>query len=141
MKIYVASSWRNKWFPGVVRALRNAGHDVYDFRNPPDGGSGVRWSDVGADWMDWTPQEYRQRLSHPLAEHQFANDIRAMEGCDACVLLLPCGRSAHTEAGWFAGRGKKVFLYIPEKQEPELMYKLFDSVCCTMNELLEALEK
>ena len=62
MKIYVASSWRNKWFPGVVRALRNAGHDVYDFRNPPDGGSGFRWSDVGADWMDWTPQEYRQRL-------------------------------------------------------------------------------
>ena len=141
MKIYVASSWRNKWFPDVVETLRKAGHDVYDFRNPPDGGSGFRWSDVGADWMDWTPQEYRQRLSHPLAEHQFANDIRAMEGCDACVLLLPCGRSAHTEAGWFAGRGKKVFLYIPEKQEPELMYKLFDSVCCTMNELLEAIEK
>ena len=80
-------------------------------------------------------------LNRQLAEHQFANDIRAMEGCDACVLLLPCGRSAHTEAGWFAGRGKKVFLYIPEKQEPELMYKLFDSVCCTMNELLEAIEK
>ena len=141
MKIYVASSWRNKWFPSVVEALRRAGHDVYDFRNPPDGGNGFRWSDVGADWMDWTPQEYRQQLSHPLAEHQFGNDIRAMEGCEACVLLLPCGRSAHTEAGWFAGRGKKVFLYIPEKQEPELMYKLFYRVCCSMDELLEALQE
>jgi len=38
---------------------------------------------------------------------QFHNDIKAMEACDACVLVLPCGRSAHTEAGWFAGRGKK----------------------------------
>lgn len=141
MKIYVASSWRNKWFPSVVEALRRAGHDVYDFRNPPDGGNGFRWSDVGADWMDWTPQEYRQQLSHPLAEHLFANDIRAMEGCESCVLLLPCGRSAHTEAGWFAGRGKKVFLYIPEKQEPELMYKLFYRVCCSMDELLEALQE
>ena len=56
------------------------------------------------------------------------------------VLVLPCGRSAHTEAGWFAGAGKKVLVYIPVKQEPELMYKLFDGVCCSMEELLEELE-
>lgn len=42
------------------------------------------------------------------------------------VLVLPCGRSAHTEAGWFAGRGLKTIVYMPGKQEPELMYKLFD---------------
>lgn len=35
MKIYVASSWRNTYYPSVVSALRDAGHDVYDFRNPP----------------------------------------------------------------------------------------------------------
>ena len=29
-KIYVASSWRNEYYPEVVNALRNAGHDVYD---------------------------------------------------------------------------------------------------------------
>ena len=34
MKIYVASSWRNERQPDVVQALRNAGHDVYDFRHP-----------------------------------------------------------------------------------------------------------
>ena len=44
------------------------------------------------------------------------------------------------EAGWFAGRGCKTIAYIPEKQEPELMYKLFDMVCCTMDELIEALK-
>ena len=41
---------------------------------------------------------------------QFRNDIEAMEACDTCVLVLPCGRSAHTEAGWFAGRGKKTMV-------------------------------
>lgn len=141
MRIYVASSWRNVWFPEVVEALRGAGHDVYDFRNPPDGGTGFRWSDVDERWLEWTPQQYRDNLEHPLAERQFANDIRAMEECDVCVLLLPCGRSAHTEAGWFAGNGKKVFLYIPERQEPELMYKLFNGVCCSLDELLAELEK
>ena len=62
-----------------------------------------------------------------------------MESCDACVLVLPCGRSAHTEAGWFAGCGKKVIDYIPTKQEPELMYKLFNGIACDLNQLITAL--
>lgn len=77
---------------------------------------------------------------HPKAEAQFKNDIEAMRSCDACVLVLPCGRSAHTEAGWFAGAGKKVFVYIPTKQEPELMYKLFDGVCTSLPELIAAID-
>jgi hypothetical protein len=31
-KIYVASSWRNEYYPEVVEKLREAGHEVYDFR-------------------------------------------------------------------------------------------------------------
>lgn len=31
MKVYVASSWRNEHQQSVVKALRNAGHDVYDY--------------------------------------------------------------------------------------------------------------
>ena len=138
-KIYVASSWRNEFYADVVSSLRAAGHDVYDFRNPPSGDEGFKWSWVAEDYMDWAPQEYRKQLMHPKAVRQFGNDIRAMESCDVCVLVLPCGRSAHTEAGWFAGRGREVYAYIPVRQEPELMYKLFTGVCCTMDELLEAL--
>ena len=137
--IYVASSWRNVYYPDVVAKLRAAGHDVYDFRNPPSGDPGFKWGNVDSRYMEWTPEEYRDHLMHPKAIKQFGNDIEAMEACDTCVLVLPCGRSAHTEAGWFAGRGKKVLVYIPEKQEPELMYKLFSGVCCSMEELINAL--
>ena len=35
MHLYIASSWRNTYYPEVVQALRDAGHEVYDFRNPP----------------------------------------------------------------------------------------------------------
>ena len=140
-KIYVASSWRNEFFPDVVKGLREAGHEIYDFRNPPSGDEGFKWSAISQDYMDWSPQTYREQLGHPKAVRQFANDIEAMQSCDTCVLVLPCGRSAHTEAGWFAGSGKKVLVYIPVRQEPELMYKLFDGVCCTMEELLEELRK
>ncbi len=139
-KIYVASSWRNVYYEGVVKALREAGHEVYDFRNPPTGDEGFKWSGVSEDYMEWTPQQYREMLNHEKAVRQFHNDITAMEDCDTCVMVLPCGRSAHTEAGWFAGKGRKTIAYIPERQEPELMYKLFSGVCCTMEELLEALK-
>jgi hypothetical protein len=140
-RIYVASSWRNEYYPEVVEALRSAGHEVYDFRNPPSGDPGFKWSSISSDYMQWSPVEYRAQLHHPKAERQFTNDIEAMTSCDVCVLVLPCGRSAHTEAGWFAGRGNRVLAYIPERQEPELMYKLFGAICCTLEELIEELER
>ena len=140
-KIYVASSWRNEHYPEVVRQLRETGLDVYDFRNPPSGDEGFKWSGISEDYLKWSPLEYRQQLNHPKALKQFENDIKAMRQCDICLLVLPCGRSAHTEAGWFAGNGKRVIVYIPERQEPELMYKLFDCVCCSMEEVIEEIAK
>jgi hypothetical protein len=140
-KIYVASSWRNTYFPEVVKSLRAAGHEVYDFRNPPHGGNGFRWSDIGPDANQWTFQEYYEGLDHPKAERQFEADLKALRWADTCVLVLPCGRSAHTEAGWFAGAGRRVIAYIPEVDEPELMYKLFTAVVNNIPDLLTALAR
>lgn len=137
--IYVASSWRNQYYPEVVRCLREAGHQVYDFRNPPHGGNGFRWTDVDENALKWIFAQYSEGLHHPLAERQFKADLEALEWADTCVLVLPCGRSAHTEAGWMAGAGKRVIAYIPEMVEPELMYKLFDNVAGTIDDLLRYL--
>lgn len=38
------------------------------------------------------------------------------------------------------GQGKKVIALIPERCEPELMYKMFDAVVINMDELRNALE-
>ena len=138
-KIYVASSWRNQYYPEVVKSLREAGHDVYDFRNPPHGGNGFRWTDIDPDAFRWTFDQYARGLTHPLAERQFAADLEALEWADTCVLVLPCGRSAHTEAGWLAGHGRRVIVYIPEMVEPELMYKLFDRVVDNLDDLCKTL--
>ena len=137
--IYVASSWRNPYYPEIVNRLRSEGHDIYDFRNPPHGGNGFRWTDVDPNAFSWTFQEYAEGLHHPLAERQFAADLEALEWADTCVLILPSGRSAHTEAGWMAGAGKRVIAYIPEMVEPELMYKLFDRVTGSLEDLVQCL--
>lgn len=138
-KIYVASSWRNAYFPEFVKRLRDYGHEVYDFRNPPHGGHGFHWTDIDPNCADWSFAQYAQGLKHPAAEKQFANDIDALEWADACVLVLPCDRSAHTEAGWCKGRGMKTIVYIPKMEEPELMYKLFDAVTNSIDQLISLL--
>ena len=138
-KIYVASSWRNPYYPEVVTRLLEAGHQVYAFRNPPHGGAGFHWTDVDPNAPNWTFGQYANGLHHPLTEKQFNADLDALEWADTCVLILPCGRSAHTEAGWMAGKGKRVIVYIPEMVEPELMYKLFDKVVGSLEELVRSL--
>lgn len=120
-KVYVASSWRNRYQPRVVDLLREIGCLVYDFRNPP-GGTGFQWSAIGPDWQDWSPAAYRSALQHPVAVAGFQSDFWAMQWADTCVLVLPAGRSASWEFGWCAGAGKDCIVYLPEPIEPELMY-------------------
>jgi hypothetical protein len=99
MKIYLASCWRNDCQPDVVRGLRKAGHQVYDFRNPGEGNHGFHWSDIAVGWRKWTGQQCRNALQHPIAKRGFECDFSAMQAAEACVLLLPSGKSAHLEAG------------------------------------------
>jgi hypothetical protein len=122
MKIYLASSWRNEHHPSVLAGLRAAGHEVYDFRDPD---TGFTWKQV-IDRPINDAWALLKALEHPVAQQGFDADFGAMQWADACVLLLPCGNSAHMEAGWFAGAGAPVVVLIPELREPELMYKLFD---------------
>jgi hypothetical protein len=84
---------------------------------------------IDEDWENWSIDQYRAALEHPIAQAGFKSDFDAMQWADVCVLVLPCGRSAHSEAGWMKGAGKKVIVYQIWEEEPELMYKLFDGVC------------
>lgn len=138
-RIYVASSWRNASQPVVVRTLRTAGHEVYDFRAPLHRTRGFAWLQIDQAWQDWSPEEHRGvLLTDPRASHAYVSDLRAMEWADTCVLVLPCGRSAHLEAGWFCGRGKRCVILLAEG-EPELMNLLATDLVCSVDELLAVL--
>ena len=135
MKIYIASSWKNPYQPRVVEELRRLGHNVYDFRNPKENNKGFHWSEIDPLWEYWTPEEYKQGLLHPIAESGFKLDFDAMNWADCCVMVLPCGRSANTEAGWMKGKGKPVYVFMPIAQEPELMYKIYNEILTDLDQL------
>jgi hypothetical protein len=144
LKVYVASSWRNTEQPDVVRALRADGHDVYDFREPKPGNHGFSWHEIdptiprGPADLHLPAGEIAMMLQHPAAVDGFKLDMDALTWCDVCVLVLPCGRSAHLEAGWAAGAGKVTIALLADG-EPDLMWKMLGSLCCGIEGVREAL--
>lgn len=150
MKVYVASSWRNDLQPGMVESLRAAGHEVYDFRHPPGGDHlGFSWGDVDPEWTSWTADQYVAALDHPIAVAGFESDFGAMQWAEAFVLVLPCGRSAHLEAGWAKGNGKPLIIVLDESEfghdaghhVTELMYRMADAIVTDAFGVLELLQR
>ena len=138
MRVYVASSWRCVDHPRVVRALRAAGHDAYNFRES----DGFDWRQVAAPEQLKDPKRFRDEvLTHPLARAGFEADMGALRAAAATVLVLPCGRSAHLELGWAAGHGQRTIVLLDDPiSEPELMYLMNTTICVTLDEVLEALK-
>jgi len=136
--IYVASSWRNQRQPVVVDTLHDACLDVYDFRNPAPGDHGFHWSEIDPEWKGWDPEHYIPALQHPLAVTGFAKDMAALRECSACLLVLPCGRSAHLELGWACGNGRPTAILLdPDNPvEPELMNKMVDLITADLSSLV-----
>lgn len=137
MRIYLASSWRNPIQPEALLALRADGHDVYDFRNPEPGNTGFGWRQVDPPPVD--SRSLIEALKHPIARRGFDLDMNALRSADCTVLLLPCGRSAHLEAGFAIGRAQRsVIVLSDEKFEPELMYLMADAIVPDLKGMVEA---
>lgn len=79
---------------------------------------------------------YLEGIEHPRAVEGFKLDFEAMEMCDTCVLVLPCGRSAHLELGWFVGQGKRIAILLDDPVTPELMYRMVDHIATSLFDLL-----
>lgn len=144
MKIYVASSWRCAYQPCAVRKLRALGHEVYDFRGAGTGwgeaegpGGGFHWSEVDPDWKEWPSDvlRYLRALEHPRAIDGYNRDMNALRRSDACILVNPCGQSAHAELGWAAGAGKLTAAWCPEIREPDLMLKMASYITSRWDEI------
>lgn len=109
MNIYISSSWKNRQrVREVAVALREYGHEVYDFTDPacrktpeiPPERFPVQWDpEIGsyAEYITSVP-EWRQAVECNRA---------ALDRCDAVVLLLPCGADAHADWAYAVGRGKR----------------------------------
>ena len=144
LRVYLASSWRNPHYDAVLARLREAGFSVYNFK---EANASFNWSQIDSGWdranPELEPPEILRALSSREAALAFKNDKEALYGADVGVVVLPCGRSAHLEAGVLIGQGKPVFFLYRETERPDLMHllagidRLYDNVTDLVSAMLK----
>jgi hypothetical protein len=126
MKIYVASSWKNaELCKNVGETLRKMGHDIDVFCEERKGRTIFSFDDVpNANFHDGITM-----LQEDIVQKAFAEDKKWLDWADAVVMILPCGNSAHLEAGYAKGQNKKLYIVGDFPQgEFDVMYGFADGL-------------
>ena len=128
MRIYVAGSMKMaEAIRSIGQILRSYGHMAYVFCDPNEPAFSasmiVRKSSLVAEF---TPQT---AVRNPIVQNICGFNLGQLNQCDCVLLVLPSGKSAHLEAGYVVGKGKKLVIYGPMPLgEWDAMYGLADCI-------------
>ena len=137
MKIYIASSWKNaKKVFVLAYFLRELGYEVDAFCDSHNGRYVFHWKEISTNKNKFNAKTF---LKYPQAKKAFEEDKKWLDWCECLILLLPAGRSAHREAGYIKGQGKKLIIYHPAgfpDGEFDVMYGFADLVTISLDRIL-----
>lgn len=145
LRIYLASSWGNAEGVLIIAdCLRQNGFQVDAFCDQARGRVGFNMAEclqaLGHSLDEIDPIT---ALKHPAVAEKFAiaftEDKKWLDWCNCVIMLMPCGRSSHLEAGYAKGQGKLFYIYwLTEvvKGEFDSMYQFADGMF-RMNQLSE----
>lgn len=135
--IYLIGSLRNEKIPQIAKTLREAGYSVFD-----------DWHAAG-EFADDSWRDYEKSKGHNLAEalngyaacHVFDFDVHHLNRCDTGILVMPAGKSGHTELGYMRGLGKDCAILLEEEPDRfDVMLKFANlGVYYNIKDLLNAL--
>ena len=130
MRIYIASSWKNQsTVLGLADLLESNGFEVDAFCRSTDKRYSFHWSELVDNEDDLKYYDAIEMLADPRTQRAFKEDKKWLDWADCVVMLMPCGRSSHLEAGYAKGQGKLVFIYGEfVKGEFDVMYGLADGL-------------
>lgn len=129
-RIYIATSWKMEpTAKAIADALRQDGHEVDCFCDPSSGRYVFHWTEFVDKEEDLQNYDAVSFLNDPRTRRAFEEDKGWIDWCDVVVMVHPCGKSAHLEAGYAKGSGKKVFMYgeFPKGQF-DVMYGFADGL-------------
>lgn len=132
-KVYVIGALNNPEIVKVGNALRAAGFNAFD-----------AWYGAG-EQADLTWEAYERERGRSYAEALYGDaatniyefDKKHLDASQMAVLVQPCGRSGHLEAGYMVGCGKPVFALFPEEPAKwDVMTRFLTSVSFDIEELI-----
>ena len=109
--IYIIGSLRNKNIPAFANKIQALGIEAFaDWF-----GAGKIADDAWRDYSKARGRDYRQALASYAAKNVYEFDLFHLNRCDAAVLLMSGGKSAHLELGYTLGKGKPGFIVFEEE--------------------------
>jgi nucleoside 2-deoxyribosyltransferase len=135
--LYVVGSLRNDNIHKVAQEIRlKTNFEVFD-----------DWYAAGPEADDyWRTYElnrgrnYEEALAGRAATNTFRYDKSNLDRCDACVLVLPAGKSGHLELGYFIGCGKPGYILLDSDYDRwDVMYRFATKVVRTTDQLISEL--
>ena len=130
MRIYIASSWKNQSdVLELADKLIQEGFEVDAFCRATDTRYVFHWSELVDNEDDLKYYDAIEMLADPRTQRAFQEDRKWLDWADCVVMLMPCGRSSHLEAGYAKGQGKLLYIYGPfPRGEFDVMYGLADGL-------------
>lgn len=139
--IFMATSVNNQFALQVAFRLCQAGMTVYSYASSRHK---VDWSKLMVEYgpcQEWGSGLYAELLWHQEeVEYSCLENLNQMRDCKVVLLVHPCGRSAHMEAGIGVGLDKPLVVYIPILDVPDTAHWHAEAVCDEMGELIAELQ-
>ncbi len=133
MKIYIASSWKNQ--QGVLilaNILEAKGFEVDAFCRSTDKRYSFHWSEFVDDEIELMKYDAISFIDDKRVQRAYNEDKKWLDWADCVIMLMPCGRSSHLEAGYAKGQGKLLYIYGEfQKGEFDVMYGMADGLVRT----------
>lgn len=144
IRIYLASSWKNAVaVRGIAAYLEEYGFKVDAFCRSTDQRYSFHWSEFVDTEEALQQYDALSFLDDPRVRRAFDEDKRWLDWADTVVMVMPCGRSSHLEAGYAVGQRKRLFIYGDfAKGEFDVMYGFANGLFRTedLKKLAEAIQ-
>ena len=135
--IYLTGSLRNPQIPLIAKRLKDEGLDVFaDWY-----AAGDRADDAWRDYERSQGRTFEEALRGPAAENVFNFDREWLDVANTVFLVLPAGRSGFMEAGYGAGRGKRVVILLDDPERWDVMLQFADVVTSNLDTAIAHLKE
>lgn len=136
--IYIIGSLRNPLIPKIGDSIRALGLQAFDMWHA----AGPEADDYWRDYHRERGNSYKDALASPEADNVFNFDKKHLDMADMAILVMPAGKSAHLEAGYMIGQGKKVYILFDEEPERyDVMVKFATAVFFNEEDLVNELSR
>ena len=135
LKVYLMGSMRNPRVQDIATRLRLKGFDVFDDWQSPGPEADDHWQ----AYERARGRSYKEALYGVHATTVFELDKKHLDEADIAVMIMPCGKSAHLEAGWKAKTHPVYILFDEEPERYDIMYRFATDIFFDEEELLQVL--